>query len=84
MLVVGPVVLLVLEYHPAAVCCHRRCRYGITLAQAAADEVRFTEQSRLLPGQDSIQQGRQGKQRVPTLHASCMHACMPCCTIKDF
>lgn len=33
------------------------CRYGIRLAQAAADEIRFTEQSRLLPGQASLQQG---------------------------
>lgn len=35
------------------------CRYGIRLAQAAADEIRFTEQSRLLPGQATLQQGMQ-------------------------
>lgn len=53
------------------------CRYGIRLDQAAADEIRFTEQSRLLPGQASIQQGVQGRDwRNP--HA-CVHAHLSSC-----
>lgn len=37
-------------------------QYGIRLAGAAADEIRFTEQSRLLPGTASIQPGVCGDQ----------------------
>lgn len=67
---------------PTTAACMRCClyargpvrRYGIRLQGAAADEVRYTEQSRLLPSQASVQQGGHQQQHHTPLAMAC-HAC---------